>query len=171
MFFFSKDKYCEVELPHHMAVIFLIFWGTSLLFSIVANQFKFPSTGHKGSPFFTSLPILQLLSSERLFVTPLTSARQASLTVTNSRSLLKLMSIESVCRPLLFLPSVFPSIRVFSSESVLHIRWPKYWPSPALICCLFDDSYSDKCEMTSHCDFEFLFSGDLEVLSRLSEVM
>ena len=60
---------------------------------------------------------------------------QASLSITNSRSLLKLMSIKSVmpsnhlilCHPLLFLPSVFPSIRVFSNESVLHIRWPKYW--------------------------------------------
>ena len=69
------------------------------------------------------------------FVTPWTAARQASLSITNSRSLLKLMSIKSVmpsnhlifCCPLLLLPSVFPSIRVFSSESVLHIRWPKYW--------------------------------------------
>ena len=64
-----------------------------------------------------------------------TAARQASLSITNSQSLPKLMSIESVmpsnhlilCPPLLFLPSIFPSIRVFSSESVLHIRWPKYW--------------------------------------------
>ena len=64
-----------------------------------------------------------------------TAARQAPLSITNSRSLLRLMSIASVmpsnhlilCRPLLLLPSVFPSIRVFSSESVLHIRWPKYW--------------------------------------------
>ena len=67
--------------------------------------------------------------------TPWTAAHQASLSITNSWSLLKLMSIESVmpsnhlilCRPLLLLPSVFPSIRVFSNESVLHIRWPKYW--------------------------------------------
>ena len=68
---------------------------------------------------------------------PWTAARQASLSITNSRNLLKLMSIELVmpskhllfCHPLLLLPSVFPSIRVFSSESVLHIRWPKYWNS------------------------------------------
>ena len=68
-------------------------------------------------------------------VTPWTAAHQASLSFTNSRSLLKLMSITSVmpsnhrilCHPLLLLPSVFPSIRVFSNESVLHIRWPKYW--------------------------------------------
>ena len=67
--------------------------------------------------------------------TPWTAARQASLSIANSWSLLKLMSIESVmpsnhlilCHPLLLLPSVFPSIRVFSNESVLHIRWPKYW--------------------------------------------
>ena len=64
-----------------------------------------------------------------------TTARQASLSITKSRSLLKLMPIESVmpsnhlifCRPLLLLPSIFPSIRVFSNESVLRIRWPKYW--------------------------------------------
>ena len=67
--------------------------------------------------------------------TPWTAAGQASLSITNSGSLLKLLSIESVmpsnhlilCRPLLLLPSVLPSIRVFSSDSVLHIRWPKYW--------------------------------------------
>ena len=78
---------------------------------------------------------VQSLSCVRLFVTPWTAALQASLFITNSQSLLKLMSIESVmpsyhfilCRPLLLLPSIFPSIRVFSSESVLHIKWPKYW--------------------------------------------
>ena len=78
---------------------------------------------------------VQLLSHIWLFATPWTSARQASLSITNSRSLLKLMSIESVmpsnhlilCHPLLLLPSIFPSIRVFTNESVLHIRWPKYW--------------------------------------------
>ena len=77
---------------------------------------------------------VQLLSHVRLFVTIWTAACQASLSITNSRSLLKLMSIESVmpsnhlilCRPLLLLPSIFPSIRVFSSESALCIRWPKY---------------------------------------------
>ena len=77
---------------------------------------------------------VQSLSCVRLFVTPRTAARRASLSITNSGSMLKLMSIESVmpsnylilCRPLL-LPSIFPSIRVFSGESVLCIRWPKYW--------------------------------------------
>jgi len=67
--------------------------------------------------------------------TPWTAAHQASLSITNSWKLFKLMSIELVmpsnhlilCRPFLLLPSIFPSIRIFSSESVLHIRWPKYW--------------------------------------------
>ena len=75
------------------------------------------------------------LSHVQLFVTPWTAACQASLSITNSQSFLKLTSIESVmpsnhlilCRPLLLLSPIFPSIRVFSSESVLHIRWPKYW--------------------------------------------
>ena len=78
---------------------------------------------------------VQVLSHVWLFVTPWTAARQVTLSITNSRSLPKLMSIESVmpsnhlilCRPLLFPPSVFPSIRVFSNESVLRIRWPEYW--------------------------------------------
>ena len=78
---------------------------------------------------------VQSLSHVRLFATPWTAARQAFLSITNSWSLLKLMSIESVmpsnylilCHPLLLLPSIFPSIRVFSNESVLGIRWPKDW--------------------------------------------
>ena len=75
------------------------------------------------------------LSHVWLFLTPWTAALQASLSITNTQSLLKFMCIESVmpfnhcilCRPLLLLLSIFPSIRVFSNESVLHIRWPKYW--------------------------------------------
>ena len=78
---------------------------------------------------------VQSLSHVQLFGFPWTAARQASLSITNSRSLLKLMSIESVmptnhlilCHPLFLSPSIFPSIRVFSNESVLCIRWPKYW--------------------------------------------
>ena len=74
-------------------------------------------------------------SCVRLFATPWTAAYQASLSITDPQSLLKLVSIESVmpsnhlifCHPLLLLPSIFPSIRVFSNESVLLIRWPKYW--------------------------------------------
>ena len=78
---------------------------------------------------------VQSLSHVRLFATPWITARQASLSITNSRSSLKLTSIESVipsshlilCRPLLLLPPLPPSIRVFSNESPLHMRWPKYW--------------------------------------------
>ena len=78
---------------------------------------------------------VQSLSHGQLFVTPWTAARQASLSITNSWSLLKLVSVESVmpsnhlilCHPLLLLPSIFPSTKVFPSESVLCIRWPKYW--------------------------------------------
>ena len=78
---------------------------------------------------------VQSLSHIRLFATPWTTARQASLSITNSQSLLKLISIQSVtpsnhlilCRPFLLLPSIFASIRVFSNESALLIRWPKYW--------------------------------------------
>ena len=78
---------------------------------------------------------IQSVSCVRLFVTPWTAARQASLSISNSQSLLKLMSIESVmpsnrltlCCPLHLLSSIFPSIRVFSKESALRIRWPKYW--------------------------------------------
>ena len=79
---------------------------------------------------------VQLLSHVQLFVTPWTAARQASLSITNSWSLLKLISTESVvmpsnhlilCHPLLLPPSVFLRIEVFSNESVLHIKWPKYW--------------------------------------------
>ena len=78
---------------------------------------------------------VQSLSRVRLFATPWTAACQASLSITNSRSLPKLKSIESVmaskhlilCRPLLLLPSIFPNIRVFSNESAIHMRWPEYW--------------------------------------------
>ena len=74
-------------------------------------------------------------SGSVIFVTPRTAACQAALSITNSQSIPKLMSVESVmpsknlilCRPLLLLPSIFPSIRVFSNESALHIWWPKYW--------------------------------------------
>ena len=96
-----------------------------------------------GPVFETERPIVfrqdissvQLLSLVRLFATPWTAASQAFLFITNSRSLPKLMSVELVmpsshlifCCPLLLLPSIFPSIKVFSNESALCIRWPKYW--------------------------------------------
>ena len=89
------------------------------------------------SPYHISVQFssVQSFSHVQLFANPWTALCQASLSITNSRSLLKLMFIESVmpynhpifCRPLLLLPSIFPSIRVFSNELVLHIRWPKYW--------------------------------------------
>ena len=86
-------------------------------------------------PWETHEQSVQSLSHVRLFATPWTAAHQVSLSINNSQSLLKLMSIESVmlsnhlilCCPLLLPPSIFPRIRVFSNESVLHIRWPKYW--------------------------------------------
>ena len=90
--------------------------------------------------------VVQLLSHIQLFVTPWTAAHQASLSFTTTQSLLKLMSIESVmscnhlilCHPLLLPPSIFPSIRVFSKESLLCIRWPEYWS------CSFSISPSNK---------------------------
>ena len=101
------------------------------------SQGPFPSS--LARKVFSSV---QSLSHVRLFATPWTAARQASLSITNSWSLLKLMSIKSVmpsnhlifCRPLLLPPSIFPSIRVFSNESVLRIRWPKYWRFSFSIC-------------------------------------
>ena len=92
-----------------------------LLFMIIKTRLQFSS--------------VQSLSHVRFFATPWTTARQASLSITDSQSSLKVMSIESEmpsnhlirCRPLLLLPSIFPSIRVFSNESALRSRWPKYW--------------------------------------------
>ena len=96
-------------------------------------------------------PSVQLLGCVQLFVTPWTAAHQASLSITNSWSLLKLMSIELVippnhlilCSPLLLPPSIFPSIRVFSNESVLRIRWPKYWSFSFNISPLFPLGWTD----------------------------
>ena len=89
-----------------------------------------PPLAHPGE-----LSSVQSLTRVQLFATPWTAACQASLSITNSQSLIKLMPIELVmpsshlisCRPFLLPPSIFPSIRVFSSDSVLRIRWPKYW--------------------------------------------
>ena len=91
--------------------------------------------GCVGSDWWVQFSSVQSLSHVRLFVTPWTAACQALLSVTNTQSLLKLMSIKLVmpsdcrilCHPRLLLPSIFPSIRVSCNESVLHIRWPKYW--------------------------------------------
>ena len=96
---------------------------------------------------------VQSLSCVRLFVTPWNAACQASLSITNSQSLLKLMCIESVtpsshlilCCPLLLLPPIPPSIRVFSNESILHMRWPKYWSTS----CKMPDWMKHKLESRS----------------------
>ena len=101
--------------------------------SLLTQYFSvFKNNGPRLNPI--KLCSVQSLSHGRLIVTPWTAAHQVSLSVTNSRSLLKLMCIESVmpsnylilCHPLLLLPSIYPRIKVFSNESVLHIRWPKY---------------------------------------------
>ena len=108
--------------------ILLLIWLTGIsIYTIIIH----------GLPVLTSVQFssVQSLSCVRFFATPWAAAHQASLSITKSRSLLKLMSIESVmpsnhlflCRPLLLLPSIFPSIRIFSNESALHIRWLKYW--------------------------------------------
>ena len=108
------------------------------------NQFRFPCDlllyiSSKNCLLKTKETIqfssVQLLSRVQLFATPWTAARQASLSITNSRSSLRLMSIDSVmpsshlilCHPLLLLPPIPPSITVFSNELTLHMRWPKYW--------------------------------------------
>ena len=104
-------------------------------------------------------------------MTPWTAARQASLSITNSRSLPKLMSIKLVmpsdhlilCHPLLLLPSVFPSIRFFSSESVLPIRWPKYWS--------FSFSISPSNEYSGLISFRIYWFDLLEVQGTLKHLL
>ena len=106
-----QEMVLELTLKNEKVLLILLKWF-ALLFHLVQSQ-----------------------SHGQLFATPWTPTRQASLSITNSQSLLKLMSIESMmpsnhlilCRPLLLLPSIFPSIRVFSKESLLRIRWSKYW--------------------------------------------
>ena len=106
---------------------------TRPLLHIIHYRFKCKYWNHKTPRRKLQLSSAQSLSHVRLFVTPRTAAYQASLSITNSQSLL--MSITSVmpsnhlilCHPLLLPPSIFPSIRVFSNESILRIKWPKYW--------------------------------------------
>ena len=107
--------FVSISLGYHRAIILLLVCCQCI------NHYQFS--------------LVLLLSHVWLFATPWTAACQASLSITNSWSLLKLMSTELVmpsnhfifCCPLLLLPSIFPSIRVFSNESTLHMRWPKYW--------------------------------------------
>ena len=133
----------------------LFFWSPWILFQNPVRSRPHIQHLHRGTCSLHLLPVylciiyakplfkrsrdspgsVQSLSHVWFFATPWTASCQASLSITNSRRLLKLMCIESVmpsnhlilCHPLLLLPSIFPSIRVFSSESVLCIRWPKYW--------------------------------------------
>ena len=112
--------------------------GVLLILWRIRNNLRKMSTythTHNTESTIHQFSSVQSLSHVRLPVTPWTTACQASLSIINSQSLLKLMSIESVmpsnhlllCRPLLLPPPILPSIRVFSNESVLHLRWPKYW--------------------------------------------
>ena len=120
---------------------------------------------------FTCLQFSSVAQSCLTLCDPWTAARQASLSVTNSRSLLKLISIESVmpsshpilCRPLLLLPSIFPSIRVFSNESALRIRWPKYWS--------FSFSISPSSEYSALISFRIDRLDLLAVLQGLAETL
>ena len=126
----------EMGLPAHL---------TGLLRNLYDSQEAAVRTGHETADWlklgrnktrlYIVVAVIQSLSHVRLFSTPWTTAHQASLPFTISRSWLKLMPIELVmpsnnlvfCHPLLLLLSIFPSIRVFSNESALHIRWPRYW--------------------------------------------
>ena len=110
-------------------------WGQTNLCVGVENRVRFTARGtRKSSNSLIGFSSVQLLSRIQLFATPWTAACQASLSITNSQSLLKLMSIESkmpfniliLCLLLLLPPSILPSIRVFSNESALCIRWPRY---------------------------------------------
>ena len=126
---FSKALWHYYLLPLAFSIFFTKLYNPHLH----PRQHLLPSNKHK-KLFSISNTSVQLLSRVQLFATPWTAACQASLSITNSQSLLKLMSIESMmpsnhlilCCPLLLPPSIFPSIRVFSNESLLCIRWPKY---------------------------------------------
>ena len=137
-----EQKRCVWEIPNHMGKGCN---GRSSTRGCSRHQHTLPSGSHsegaekfllvKRQLDFLNFSSVQLLSPVQFFATPCTAARQTSLSITNSPSLLKLMSIESVmpsshlilCHPFLLPPSIFPSFRVFSSESVLLIRWPKCW--------------------------------------------
>ena len=114
---------------------------------------------------------VQSLTHARLFVTQWTAARQASLSITNSQSLLKLMSIALVmpsnhlilCCPILLPPSLFPSIRIFSTETVLHIRWPKYWS--------FSFSISPSNEYSGFISFRTDWLGRLAIQGTLKSLL
>ena len=105
---------------------------TNLASLLKSRDINFPTKDHLVKAMIFPISSVQSLSCARLFANPWTAARQASLSITNNWSLLKLMSISDghhliLCHPLFLPPSIFPSIRVFSKELFLQIRWPKYW--------------------------------------------
>ena len=132
---FEKDRTKSHFSAFFSLVCLLLISNSSICFMLLMYLNNFVSTRNNVSSLLFQFSSVQSLSRVRLFATPWTAARQASLSITNSPSSLNLMFIKSVlpsnhlilCHPLLLLPSIFPSIRVFSNESVLHIRWPKYW--------------------------------------------
>ena len=118
----------------HLPILCL--FGDFEVFISLLNSIKIQfSNSLKKFTYLFMFSSVQLLSCVQLFATPWTAARQASLSITNSQSMLKFMSIESVmpsnrlilCCPLFLLPSILPSVRVFSNKSVFRIRWPEYW--------------------------------------------
>ena len=129
------DGYFETLVCHSLGQLALRIKSYSMLQHLSSHSLVCWVASRASLDLVTVNQSVQSLSRVWLFVTPWTAACQASLSITNSRSLLKLMSIESVrpsnqlilCHPLLLPPSIFPNIRVFSNESLLRIRWPKYW--------------------------------------------
>ena len=130
MFLSGKNQYCENDhmTKHHLQI-------QCNSYQIIKDIFHRTRTKNFTIHMETQYSSVQSLSRARLFVTPWIAARQASLSITNSRGSLRLMSIESVMpsshlilhRPLFLLPPIPPRIRVFSNESTLRMRWPKYW--------------------------------------------
>ena len=127
---------CQFVVDNYIRILGILYFLISRTCCLVAQSCPtFCDPTDCSMPGFPQFSSVQSLSRVRLFATPWIAADQASLSITNSQSLCKLMSIELVmpsnylilCRPLLLRPSIFLSIRVFSNESVLHIRWPKYW--------------------------------------------
>ena len=143
--YYPLDKFLKIlnmsKLQDTSSILPSVDWSSNLtwVFQVISLPFYFFSMlmplRDLSKCLYFSLYSVQSLSHVPLFVIPWTATHQASLSITNSWSLLKLMSIEFVmpsnhlilCHPLLLLPSILPSIRVFSSESILLIRWTKYW--------------------------------------------
>ena len=124
----------QIKGTYFWSVVKLSFLFLFYVYSVMRKE-KWVKLSHINNNESVQFSSVQLLSHVWLFVTPWTTAHQASMSITNSWNLLKFVSIESVmpsnhlilCHPLLLPPSIFPSIRVFSNESALRIRWPKYW--------------------------------------------